>query len=263
MAFYCSLTKGITGNGWTISGRFRLASDEMLYHLGRAAVAVWARACLRLDVVRRAPLPAGPKIIAPNHPSTTDPFLIPILSPEHMHMLIDDTLFQVPLFGRYLRQAGHVPVIPGRGREAYQAALRLLRAGRTMGIFPEGGISPLSGGLHPPRTGVARLALTTGAPVIPVGIALQRERIRIIETPVAGETAVGTWYLGGPYAVTVGEPMWLRGDVKDRPHVRALSEQLLGRIADLAGQSARRIGKRIANSRRVRGRLPAEAAPYS
>ncbi|MEJ2520858.1 MAG: 1-acyl-sn-glycerol-3-phosphate acyltransferase, partial [Desulfuromonadales bacterium] len=42
-----------------------------------------------------------------------------------------------------------------------------LRLGESIAIFPEGNLSPLSGGCHAPRSGVARLALTTGAPVIP------------------------------------------------------------------------------------------------
>ncbi len=54
---------------------------------------------------------------------------------------------------------------------------------------------------------VARLALSTGAPVIPVGIGLDRARIHLIETLVDGAIEVGTWYFGGPYAMTVGEPL--------------------------------------------------------
>ena len=82
------------------------------------------------------------------------------------------------VLGRYLRAAGHIPVITGNGRAAFEEAKRLLGAGQTVTIFPEGSISPLEGGFYPARTGVARLALSTGAPVIPVGIHLDRERIQ-------------------------------------------------------------------------------------
>ena len=110
-----------------------------------------------------------------------------------------------------------------------------------MAIFPEGHISPREGGFCRPRTGAARLSLITGAPIVPVGIHLDRARIRRVETPIEGKTVVGTWYLRGPYAITVGEPMHLRGNVEDRERVRAASEQLVQHIAALVRQSERRI----------------------
>jgi 1-acyl-sn-glycerol-3-phosphate acyltransferase len=196
---------------------------------------------LKLDIAQHAPLPDGPKIIAPNHPSTSDPGLVLLGVREQASVLIDETLFKVPVFGRYLRHAGHVPVVEGNRRAAFEKARRLLQAGRTVVIFPEGSISPREGGLHRARTGVARLALLTGAPVIPVGIHLDRERIHPVETVVEGKVEVGTWYLRGPYAMTFGRPMALRGDVEDRAYVRALSRQVMQHIGRLAGESERRL----------------------
>ena len=220
---------------------YRIASDKVFYWLGRPVVEMYARSMLKMDVVQHAPLPDGPKIISANHPSTTDPFLILTLASEQVTILISETLFKVPLFGRYLRQAGHVPVVPGDGRAAFEKARQLLEAGRTVAVFPEGAISPLAGGFHRPRTGAARLSLHTGAPVIPVGIHLQRERIQLIETMVDGKPEVGTWYLRGPYAMTVGDPMRFTGDVDDRAYVRSASERIMQHIAHLAHQSARRM----------------------
>ncbi len=220
--------------------------EQALYNAGRSVVNLYAGLMLDLDVVRRTPFPEGPKIIAANHPSTTDPLLITTLAAEQTSVLIHETLFKVPLFGRYLRLAGHVPVVDGNGRAAFEQAQRLLRAGRTVVVFPEGGLSPLEGGFGKPRTGAARLSLSTGAPVIPAGIHLQRERIRLIETQVAGQAEVGRWYIRGPYAITVGEPMHFRGDVEDRAHVAAVSEQIMRRIVELARESAGRLGVREA-----------------
>lgn len=243
-------SKSDFGKGWTLDGRLRVSSDEASTHealtrkaLNRVAgpvVGLYAALMLDLDVAWDAPLPEGPKIIAPNHPTTTDPFLVTTVVREPVSILIDDRLFKVPLFGRYLRLAGHVPVVPGRGREAFEAARRLLEAGRTVAIFPEGHISPPEGGFYGPRTGAVRLSLITGAPIVPVGIHLDRARIRLVETSIEGKTVVGTWYLRGPYAITVGEPMRLQGDVEDREHVRAASERLIQRIAVLARQGERR-----------------------
>ncbi|MBN1640027.1 MAG: 1-acyl-sn-glycerol-3-phosphate acyltransferase [Anaerolineae bacterium] len=209
--------------------------------LCRGLVRIAARLVFSLDVVQHAPLPRGPKIIAPNHPSTTDPFLMTIMVDEQMRILIHDTLFHVPAFGAVLRALGHVPVVPGAGGEAFDVARAHLLSGKAVAVFPEGAISPLEGGLGRPRTGVARLALLTGAPVVPVGIHLVRERIRLVETRVDGKCELGTWYTNGPYAVTVGEPMRLEGQVEDRAHVRALSEEVMQRIASLVHESAQRL----------------------
>jgi 1-acyl-sn-glycerol-3-phosphate acyltransferase len=215
--------------------------DKVLYRSGRRVVDAYARLMFAMDIVQHAPLPEGPKIIAANHPTTTDPFLLTILERDQMSILISETLFKVPVFGRYLRQAGHVPVVAGNGRAAFEGARQLLEAGRTIGIFPEGTISPLDGGFHNAHTGAARLALSTGAIVIPVGIHLQRERIRLIETEVDGEIEVGTWYLRGPYAMTMGEPMHFAGDVEDREYIRSVSDQIMRRIIHLAGQGGQRM----------------------
>lgn len=211
--------------------------DRMLYRTGQTAASAAAHVLFQMDVAWEAALPPGPKIIAPNHPSTTDPFVVTGLLPERMHMLIDDRLFKVPGFGRYLTSVGHVPVVLGQGRAALDAGLRLLQEGRTVAIFPEGAISPLAGGFHAPRAGIGHLALQSGAPVIPVGIYLQRDLIRLTETPIEGKTAVGTWYWHGPYAVTFGAPLTFSGDARDYAQVRAVAEQVMARIRALAAAS--------------------------
>jgi len=231
----------LTANQCHTSAPNRRLIERGLYWAGRGILEIGARRMFQLDILRHAPLPAGPKIIAPNHPTTTDPFLVLMLAPEQMSILIDDRLFKVPVFGRYLHRTGHIPVIPEHGRLAYNAGKQLLQAGRTLAVFPEGSVSPLEGGLYPPRTGVARLTLETGVPVIPVGIHLDRKRIRLIETEIEGRIVTGTWYLDGPYAMTVGEPMRFTGSVQNRTHVRAISEQIIQRIAHLAQESAARM----------------------
>ncbi len=215
--------------------------SKILYRTGALTVDLCARLMFNRDIVRHAPLPEGAKIISPNHPSTTDPFLILASFQEPVSILIDNRLFKVPLFGEYLRRTGHIPVVEGQGYTAFEAARRLLEEGRTVVVFPEGTISPLAGGLHPPRTGAARLALLTGAPIIPVGIYLERRRLRLIETRIDGKKEIGTWYLGGPFAVTFGQPMWFQGDVENREYVASMSKRLMRRIAQLTFESAYRV----------------------
>jgi 1-acyl-sn-glycerol-3-phosphate acyltransferase len=220
---------------------------DRLYRLGRSVITWYTRVMLRMDVVWEAPLPAGPKILAPNHPTTTDPFYLMALTDEPMSILVTGAAFEVPVFGRYLHAAGHVPVAKGAGaspaarRAVFEAARYLLEQGRTVAIFPEGSLSPAERGLCRPRTGAARLALITGAPVIPIGIALVPERIRRFEPEIEGQTEFGRLYLRGPYALTVGRPLWVEGNVEDWEHVRQEAGRIMDRIALLMQSSQARI----------------------
>ena len=234
----------------------RHAMERAFYTFGRRAIGALSSAMLDMDVAWHSPMPQGAKIIAANHPSTSDPALVMTLAREHTSVLISETLFKIPVLGAYLRRAGHVPVIHGSGRSALQEGIRLLKAGRTIMIFPEGALSPLEGGVYPAHTGAARLALATGAPIVPIGIGIRPEHIRYVTTDAGGETEIGRLYLNGPYAMTVGEAMHLTGSVEDRPHVRAVSERIIERIADLAHESVMRIAQREQMTNRSRGIAP-------
>ena len=217
------------------------ASETTLYYAGRSVLDLYTRVMLKKDVQWYASLPEGPKIIAANHPTTTDPFYILTLAPERMSILVTEGAFDVPVFGRYLLGAGHVPAIRNSGGATIEALRGKLEAGQTVAIFPEGALSPVGGGFHPPHTGVARLALSTGAPVVPVGIGLQRDRIRVSNTELDGKDEVAHLYLAGPYAMTVGEAVQFSGDVRDREQVRSVARQIMQRITYLAHESDSRI----------------------
>lgn len=214
------------------------SGEEVLYQMGRDVVDAFSRVALHTDFVQQAPLPAGPRIYAANHPTTVDPFLLPAFVAEPVSLLVTEMAFNVPLFGAYMRKIGHIPVRAGRGREAFDEALACLAAGRSVGIFPEGALSPEEGGLCPPRTGAARLALISGAPIVPLGIDLDRRRVRYLPTEIEGDTATARVVTRGPYAVTMGAPLWLRGSVEDRPQVVAEAERIMRHIAGLAQESA-------------------------
>jgi 1-acyl-sn-glycerol-3-phosphate acyltransferase len=215
--------------------------EKTWYWAGRMLVGLFAHTMLRLSVEWKAPLPGGPVILAANHPSTIDPAILTMLSPAQVTILILDTLFKVPLFGRSLRLCGHIPVVSGNGQAALDKARRLVEAGRTVAIFPEGKISPQDGDCHQPHTGLARLALLTGVPVVPVGIGLDPVQIQTIETRVDGKPALGTWYFHGPYALTVGQAVTFQGDVENRERVRQVSCQLMHTISQLKAESTWRI----------------------
>jgi 1-acyl-sn-glycerol-3-phosphate acyltransferase len=167
---------------------------------------------------------------------------------EPMSILITESCFKLPGLGAFLHAAGHVSVVSGGGKAALDEGIRLLRAGRTVGIFPEGVLSPLDQlgrGGYPPHTGVARLALATGAPVIPVGISLDPARIIFRDTLIDGVMEHARWVCRGPYFITAGRPMAVTGNLEDRAGVRLAAARIMNRIAGLAQYSALRLRSEV------------------
>ena len=215
--------------------------QKAFYYAGRTAVAAYMKLCLQSDVQGHTPLPSGAKIIAANHPTTNDPFYITTLIREPMHILVTAGAFDLPFLGAYLRRAGHIPAVRGEGERGLSDAAAYLQQGHTVTIFPEGALSPVAGGFGRPMTGAVRLALMTGAPIVPVGIHLATEMKKVAPARLMGQDTVGIFYPRGPYALTVGETMRLSGDHHNREYVRQLSDRLMQRIALLSQDSAQRI----------------------
>ncbi|HNZ12926.1 MAG TPA: lysophospholipid acyltransferase family protein [Anaerolineaceae bacterium] len=220
-----------------------MLTDKLMYWFSKPLVIAYSDTMLRMNVKRHTDLPHGPKIIAANHPSTTDPFFVAGMLRHQSYILINELLFQVPILGEYLRRSGHIPVEAGNGPAAIDAAVQRLREGKTVIIFPEGDLSPSAQGFHPARTGVARIALLSGAPVIPVGINLNWGLNRTVKSTVRGKVSYGRWYLRGPYQVTVGKPLQFNGDVEDRPHVRKVADRVMHEIIELAHESEMRMNQ--------------------
>jgi 1-acyl-sn-glycerol-3-phosphate acyltransferase len=139
----------------------------------RAMVNPWQR--LLWDVRRRGfehlPL-RGPAILAPNHLSFIDSMLL-MLSVDREIAFVGKAEYMREWPSRWLFPAlGMIPIDRSGGEAAEEAldqASRVLERGQLFGIFPEGTRSR-DGYLHRGRTGAARLALRTGAPLFPVGI---------------------------------------------------------------------------------------------
>ncbi|MCX4826693.1 1-acyl-sn-glycerol-3-phosphate acyltransferase [Streptomyces sp. NBC_01142] len=121
----------------------------------------------------RAELAPG-SIIAANHTSLADPAIVIALGAEPVVMAAAG-LWRVPLLGRALAREGHVPVIRGdrRAADALDAAADALEQGRMILIYAEGGLPRRRDAAEAApetfRSGLARLAERTGAPVVPVG----------------------------------------------------------------------------------------------
>lgn len=214
-----------------------MLADRLLYLASKPVVGTYASTMLKMDVRMHERFPEGPKIIAANHPATSDPFYIAAMVRKQAFILIHETLFNVPILGEYLRRSGHIMVQPGNGPAAIEQTVKYLKEGKTIIIFPEGDLSPQDGGFCKVRTGVARIALLSGAPVIPVGIHLQQDKVRIIPSTVKGKVEYGRWYLRGPYFVTTGRPLRFFGDVEEHAYVRSVSSVIMQHIIALAHES--------------------------
>ncbi len=144
-----------------------------LWFLELCRPAVWALARLlfRIRFVGVEHVPsAGPVVLAPNHVSFMDPVLITIPIHRPLHYMTLEPFFRVPFLGALIRWCRAFPVREDEAdRQAVRTAIRLLRAGEALGIFPEGGRTP-DGRLQPFRPGAFRLALQMEAPIVPVTI---------------------------------------------------------------------------------------------
>ncbi len=216
--------------------------SKLLYEAGRIIIGTYARLMLKMDVHWQESLPQGPVLFAANHPSTTDPIYIHLITKQPMSVMINSKIFSIPVLGAYMRKMQQIEVIRGKGQSdrVLKQAVRALAAGRSVVIFPEGAISPANG-FAPVRSGVARLALQSGVPVVPIGIHLRDENCKRVPTTLEGEPDTITWYLRGPYAITVGKPLHFQGDSDDRPLVKTIAENVMEQIRGLAGESKLRV----------------------
>ncbi len=216
-------------------------TSNHVYGLTVQLIRLYARLMFKLDIRFHSALPAGPKLFAANHPSASDPFLIHLLSSKHLSVLVSGNAFAMPVFGSFLYHCRQISVIPGQGKDALDQAGLRLKSGQSVGIFPEGLVSPHEGGYHSARSGAARLALMTGAPVVPVGIYLPRDRNLYITSKLSGKHTAAYWYLRGPYGITIGEPERFEGDPEDQSLVHAVTALLMERIHSLAEESEHRV----------------------
>lgn len=111
-------------------------------------------------------------VLAVNHISHVDPLLIAEMvlalgrTPAY---LAKNSLFEKGIVGWWFRAAGHVEVNRADGRDGFRSALSALREGSLLVVYPEGSITrDPDGGLMELKTGAVRLALESGAPLIPV-----------------------------------------------------------------------------------------------
>jgi 1-acyl-sn-glycerol-3-phosphate acyltransferase len=178
-------------------------------------VRVLARLLYRIEVVGR--VPPGPAIVAANHESLLDPPLLALAADQPLHFLAKVELWRYRPGAWLMDALGGIPIRRDR-RDLVSVgrAEELLRAGESVALFPEGTVR---GGTW--TRGAARLALLTGAPLVPV---------RIVGT----RRALSRGRVGFPrIRIVVGEPIPVE---RARPTVaaaRALTRELERRVSHL------------------------------
>jgi 1-acyl-sn-glycerol-3-phosphate acyltransferase len=175
---------------------------------------------------------AGGAIVAANHVSFLDPLLLPLVVPHRRVMFLTKVKYiDKPVLRWFLTGAGVIPVATGErdgARSAVTAAVQAVHSGRLIGIFPEGTRSP-DGRLHRGKTGVARMALQSGAPVIPAGITgTDRAFPRGARLPRPHSVRIA---FGPPIRFDMPD-----NEVKDAALNRAVTDQVMAAIRVLSGQ---------------------------
>lgn len=203
------------------------------YTLGMALKVVfrpWSQG--RRNLPRR-----GPVILASNHLSFADHFFGPLPLPRMVVFLAKAEYFTKPGFMGLVSKAffsgtGQIPIDRTGGEaseRALRSGLRVLAQGKVLGIYPEGTRSR-DGKLHKGRTGVARLALESRAPVVPCAM------ISTFEFLPSGSFRPDIRIRPG---VIFGEPIDFSryfGKETDRAVLRAVTDEIMQAIQKLSGQ---------------------------
>ncbi|MFZ9628321.1 MAG: lysophospholipid acyltransferase family protein [Ilumatobacteraceae bacterium] len=183
-------------------------------------------------------LPAeGPAILAPNHVSFLDSAFLMLHVPRNISFVGKAEYMDSWKTRVLFPMMGMIP-IDRSGGEKSQAALdtaeAVLRRGELFGIFPEGTRSR-DGVLHKGRTGAARLALTVGCPIFPVGVIGTRE-IQPPDAPVPRLFRECTIRIGRPINVQRS-----RDRADDRMVLRQITDELMFEVRELTGQAYRNV----------------------
>lgn len=177
----------------------------------------------------------GPVIIASNHLSFSDSIFMPLVVPRKVTFLAKSEYFTSPGIKGFLKKItfhalGQVPVDRSGGRRseaAIDTGLGVLAEGDCIGIYPEGTRSP-DGRLYKGRTGIARLAIESGAPVVPVAM-FNTDKIQPTGRVIPKLRQV---------AMVFGEPMDFSnaGDSNDPKTLRKVTDEIMRTLQSLSGQ---------------------------
>jgi 1-acyl-sn-glycerol-3-phosphate acyltransferase len=207
---------------------------HMAYWFVKVVLTPLLRLIWRIDTRDRDRVPArGAAILASNHQSFIDSILIPLVIRRRVTFLAKAEYFETWKTAWFFKAVGQIPIRRGGGSASERAlvcAREVLEAGGLLGVYPEGTRST-DGRIYRGRTGVARMALRCGVPVVPVAVAGTREIQPIgCMRPKLFRSA----------SIRFGVPMsWpeLRGAQDDPEVLRRVTDEIMAAIAGLAGQT--------------------------
>lgn len=186
----------------------------------------------KVSGLRNVPV-TGPVILASNHLSFSDSIFMPLVVPRKVTFLAKSEYFTAPGPKGLLKKLtfialGQVPVDRSGGRRSEAAlitGLKVLSDGNCLGIYPEGTRSP-DGRLYKGRTGLVRLALESGAPIVPVAM-FDTDKIQPTGKVIPKIMRV---------KMVFGEPIYFKGDSTNLQLLRDLTDDLMRKIQELSGQ---------------------------
>ncbi|GEM_PF-878479 len=190
----------------------------MVYTLIRLLGTPFVKTLFRLKVEGRENLPKPPYILASNHNDGSDPLFIVAAVRKNVYFLAKKRLFHPPIKARHIiKITKHIPIEVGKGQST-QVLTRVkeeyLAKKKIFGIFPEG--TTLGGKMIlEPKTGVARIALMSKCPVIPVAINGSHGILPIQSRIIRKLSKV---------KVTIGKPMTFEKYYKQEENKPALNE---------------------------------------
>lgn len=206
----------------------------MVYGLVKALLTPILRGLFKVRVTGRENVPSsGPVILASNHQAFCDSLFIPLVAGRRVTFVAKAEYFESARTAWFFRAVGQIPMDRSGGdgsRKSLGEAAQLLSGGGCIGIYPEGTRSP-DEKLHKGRTGVARLALEAGCPVVPVGVkgtrAIQPIGSRLLRPFKSVEVVFGAPIdLAGRYGHRLDDPLVLRQATDD----------VMWEISQLSGQ---------------------------
>ncbi len=234
--------------------RARTREPDSVYEAVRVVTSLYAYTFLRARAISVENVPgSGPVILAPNHFSFMDHFLMGCYTRRKVRFMAKSQLFKAPMQGIY-SHGGVFPVRRGaRDEEMFITARAILARGGAIALYCEGGRSRTGRVSTEAKRGIGRLALETGAPVVPIAI--------------HGSSHIRNWKRLQFPKVTVqyDEPIrWEAIAEPTREQQQAVADQVLAEIHRLYGgleQHGRKgVLRRVREQRRAARRAPEGAA---
>ena len=174
----------------------------------------------------------GAVILASNHVSFCDSIFLPLVLGRRVTFVAKAEYFDDPKTAWFFRAVGQIPIRRGGGpasQRALESASEVLASGGLFGIYPEGTRSP-DGKLHKGHTGVARLAMQSKAPVLPVAMIGTREAQPIGQV-------IPRFFM--PITVRIGRPITSE-QYEDRANdplvLRQMTDEIMFELRELSGQ---------------------------